>query len=396
MDLPPPLLVVRRARRGRQEVAAPTRAALAKLGHRQLQLLEVGHEVLGGLVAVEGFLAQAPRHDRIEVGQALGPNGRGQGRLRFDDARQRSAHGLIHEGVHAGRKLVDHHSQRKQIRPKIDVLAEHLLGCHIGRRADDDAGLRELRTGRRLHPGQAKVEDLDQAAGRLDDVLGLDVPVDDSRRVGGSERTGQLGADRHDLSDRQRAGGEHGAQRFARHVFAREVKGVADLLEGIDRRDSGVRKGRRGTSFESQPLPALRIATYLGGEGLERDAPSQPRVVGEVHHAHAAATELAPQDVRAHDLAFDAFRPIRHGRRRRRPVPLFEEVVGVRLQQRRHSGAQLGLAGAGTTQVLLALFRVALQSGCVDRAEPLRILASHGQRVPMLAELPRRQRIRPT
>ncbi len=51
-----------------------------------------------------------------------------------------------------------------------------------------------------------------------------------------------------------------------------------------------------GPGFPLEAFEATGVGRQLGGQGFDRDLPIESRVVGEVHHAHAATTKLT------HDL----------------------------------------------------------------------------------------------
>ena len=64
---------------------------------------------------------------------------------------------------HAGHHFVQDHAERVDVGALVHFLAEDLLGRHVLRRADDVAGLRELRVAFALRGGDAEVHDLQQA-----------------------------------------------------------------------------------------------------------------------------------------------------------------------------------------------------------------------------------------
>ena len=179
---------------------------------------------------------------------------------------QRSAHGLIHEGVQAGRKLVDHHSQSKQVRPKIDGLAEHLLGrCKpASRRSHRSAELRTAAVSIRARP---KSRILTRPLGVLTTFSGLM-----SRWM----TPAAWAAARHGPAGRRSTRPERSAEgrRRARCAAVRQAHirtrgtGCRRFPRGHRRWRFRARKGRRGTASSRSRSRRSRITTHLGGRAL--------------------------------------------------------------------------------------------------------------------------------
>jgi hypothetical protein len=121
----------------------------------------------------------------------------------------------------AGQHLVEHAAQGVDVRARIDgALADRLLGAHVVRRAQREAGLGQpvvTRFVRRERPGDAEVGDQRMAAGQ-EDVLRLDVSVDHPMLVGVVQPVGHLTRDADGIGHRQLALARQPApQRFAIH-----------------------------------------------------------------------------------------------------------------------------------------------------------------------------------
>ena len=101
------------------------------------------------------------------------------------------------------------------------MLADRLLGRHVLRCAEQRRFLRldGLRAAQLRDPEIEDLGHLDRVAGDLgldqEDVLRLEVAVDDAGPVRGAERRADAADDREDLVERQRAGREPLAERFA-------------------------------------------------------------------------------------------------------------------------------------------------------------------------------------
>ena len=124
----------------------------------------------------------------------------------------------------------------------------------------------------------------------------------------------------------ERAGRQLFAQRPAFEVFRRDEDLIADLFEREHRGDRRMRQRRGGARFLAQPRPHPIVAKQVRRQRLQRDRAMQPRVVREIHHAHAAAADNALDAIGA-DLG------ARLEQRRR-----FEKAVAVvvRFEQRQH------------------------------------------------------------
>src|SRR5678815_6034580 len=77
--------------------------------------------------------------------------------------------------------LHEHHTETPEVAAAIDVLAEELLGGHVGDRPHRDPGYRQGLIECLRDP---EVENLDGAAAWQHDVRGLQIPVNDACGVG--------------------------------------------------------------------------------------------------------------------------------------------------------------------------------------------------------------------
>jgi hypothetical protein len=77
----------------------------------------------------------------------------------------------------------------------------------------------------------------------------------------------------------------------------RIVAEAADLADVEDRHDVRVVQTRGGAGLVQEPATAGRVGRGVPAQHLERDRPVEAHVYGLVHHAHAAAAELADDPV---------------------------------------------------------------------------------------------------
>ena len=111
--------------------------------------------------------------------------------------------GVAGDGFAPGEHLEEHEPSGIHVAALVGGAPLDLLGGEVGNRAEQDAGLARRRlVGDR--PGQSEVGDLDLPVTTDDDVLGLDVAVDDPRRVGCPERAEDRLEDREGLPRRER------------------------------------------------------------------------------------------------------------------------------------------------------------------------------------------------
>jgi hypothetical protein len=255
-------------------------------------------------------------------------------------------------------RLVQRHAEGELIGSMIRPATEMLLGCHVGRRAHDRAGLGQVRAerhsacldprGRGVEvvvldlgcPREPEVEHAWAVVVAHEHVVGLEVAVDQLGLVGGSEPA--AGADERDddLDPRPRSLVGPGAQRLSLHELHRDVDLVLERADVVDGHDVGVAQLRHRSGLAEQPLLSLgRVPTGpTPTEHLECCLAVQLGVVADVHHAHAPGTDLLD-----HDITTDAIARVQVAARRRLAA------ADVDRGSRSVAGARLGWRGSHTS-----------------------------------------------
>ena len=255
--------------------------------------------------AARVFLERAPKEladpRRSFLGERIPP------RLGSENRGDHVRRGLPAENALAGQELVEDAAERPDVGSLVHRLAARLLGAHELRGAEDDAGLRavadERRRQREVRLGtgrlrieslrEAEVEDLDPPVRGDLDVGRLQVPVDDAAIVRRLERLGDLTRDLERLVERKSAVRQPVRERLSRHELHHDEPRAFRFLQAVDRGDRGVVQGGEHPGLALEPRQALRVAGELLGEGLDRDLPAQPVVVGAIDLSHSAGPERA-------------------------------------------------------------------------------------------------------
>jgi len=249
--------------------------AVAREKHLQ-HLLEEGRELRVHAARRAGILVEVAVHRRCGIERA--------------------------ERVVPGRELVEYEPERVEVRPTVGVLPEELLRRRVLRRADERAHGREARRGV-VHEGEAEVHHLHRVVVGDEDVLRLQVAVDGTGRVDGSQARGDLAADvAAKVLGHFALLASQDAQALARDVLHDEVEDVPSLVSpGIspDRaHDIGVAYAAPDLRLTQEAIAELLGEGESGPEHLDRHA--RPlRAVGhrEVHGAHGARAELGDETV---------------------------------------------------------------------------------------------------
>ena len=258
-------------------------------------VLEVLHERRRRLVAVVGLLGQDAAEDLVPllrheaVHLQVGRLDRVHVHELVEDGRDVRAR----EGLLAREHLEAAHPEREDVAPPVELVAHGLLGRHVGRRAEQGAGLGQVGVGELRDP---EVGDLDPVFLVQDQVLRLDVAVDDALAVGVVDRRGDLAGQADDLLRLEPvAGFDEGGHGLAVHELHGQVGDAllfADVEEGDDVR-VGEGAGDPGLVVEAvDEGPVLRaLSRRVEPDGLDGEIPLDERVIGLVDRAHRPESE---------------------------------------------------------------------------------------------------------
>ena len=254
-------------------------------------------------VLLEAALQQGP-HDSRGIGGQRFPRG-----FPPEDRRQDVDPGRALEGAPSGQALEEHASEGPHVGGRVHVLSARLLGTHVGRRPEHDA-LTRGHGGELVPPAldrfrQSQVQELHAAVRRDTHVRGLQVAMDDPRRVGGDEPLRDLAADGQRLFGAQRPPFQSGGEVLARHEFHGDEARVPDLSDVEDLRDVRVVERGEGLRLPLEAPQPLLVVRELLGQDLDRHLAFEARVLGPIDLAHASGPEGTDDLVVRQGLAGD-------------------------------------------------------------------------------------------
>ncbi len=143
------------------------------------------------------------------------------------------------------------------------------------------------------HLGQAEVQNLHLPALGEKKIRWLDVPVHDPLGVGRFEGIGDLNGQRQQFLHFHGLPAHFLRQRLALQQLHHDEVPAFVLLDRVDGADVGVIQGRSGARLALKALKQLAVLRHFGGKKLQRHAAAELRVLGFVHHTHAALAQLA-------------------------------------------------------------------------------------------------------
>jgi len=164
--------------------------------------------------------------------------------------------GLFLERGKPGDHFVEHRSEGKLVRTKIDFAAGHLLRRHVADGAHHRSMLGDS-GGRIRTPGvvelkkfrQTEIQHLGRTVARNHQVLRLEIAMNDANLVRFGETVGNLRRDCDRLAKWNRARGEQRTHRFSIHQFHCDIARAVYVSEFINRHNVRVIKRAGGTGF---------------------------------------------------------------------------------------------------------------------------------------------------
>ena len=250
------------------------------------------HQLATAREALVTVFRHRARDDGVEAGGKIGTRGRhvrrGLGEVRVHDRNLT----LARERHPAGETFVEHTAERVDVGSLVDALALDLLRSRVVDGADEDSRARQATRGRRLLD-DAEVREEDVVGGLLDeDVRRLDVAVHEIAGVRGVERGGRLLEEVERAADAQRAlPFQHRLEVGAPHVAHGDVQDPFGLARVVDRDDVRVVHLGCPPRLALEALAEIGVLAQGRGEELQSDFATEAEVLGEIHHAHAAAPE---------------------------------------------------------------------------------------------------------
>ena len=188
----------------------------------------------------------------------------------------------------AGEREVEQAAERIDVRARVHAIAADLLGRDVVERADPVAGLGRPGRGERVL-GEPEVGQIHVLLGAEQDVRGLDVAVDEPRRVRGVECRADLGDKPRGARRREPALAPHEAADVVPGDVAHRDVREAVLLTGVVDRDH-VRVIDRGgdLGLAQEPRAHGLLVQQPGRDHLQRDRAIERELRGPIDHAHAA------------------------------------------------------------------------------------------------------------
>ena len=197
---------------------------------------------------------------------------------------------------HFSRKqLVEHDADRIEIGGLVDRRTLRLLGRQVLRSADDRSRFGHLTY---ACARDAEVRHLQSALAVDEHVVRLDVAMDDAVAMREPDRSEDLTRVVNCEVDRRgTTRDDQLLQRATVEVLHRDVVGAFRLAAVIDRDDVRMRKAGCVLRLTAEALDELIVAGVTVVQDLDRDAPAEHLVFGQVDVRHPTRAELAQDAV---------------------------------------------------------------------------------------------------
>ena len=160
--------------------------------------------------------------------------------------------------------------------------------------------------------GQAEIRQVGMVSvgAVLDEDVGrLHVAVDHASCMSGVQGAGDLCADsQHPFCREELTAPGQGLEIGPFHVAHRDVEHAFGVAGVVDRDDVRMRERGGRARFADEPLAKALVLGELGRKQLQRDRVSEPRMLGSVDDAHAAAAAEGLDPVAGEDSAYSGCR----------------------------------------------------------------------------------------
>ena len=210
--------------------------------------------------------------------------------------------GLAEERNPPGEALVEHEPERVQVGPPVELLAAHLLGREVLRRAHHDVVAGQVGVGRLEALGDPEVGQQDTTVGRDQDVAGLHVAVHEAGLVGVVERRRDARAD---VAGQLGAEALLGVEQLPQALAVDELHhhGLAPVLfeHVVHRDDVRVVQAGGGDGLAAEALGDDGVGGEVRLEPFHRHLAVEREVGGQPHLGHATLGELPLQLVSVGD-----------------------------------------------------------------------------------------------
>ncbi|MPM24081.1 hypothetical protein SDC9_70562 [bioreactor metagenome] len=254
------------------------------------------HFVCALIAAVE-VLIQRAHHNVVERGRNLRVEV-GGGLRYVADVLERYGNGVVTLKRNVpGQHFVEHDARGIQVAPLGNGLTFRLLGGKVM------YGTQHRRTRKGncvcVHFARnAKVHELDFAALHNDDVLGLDVPVDNARVVGGVQRVEHLHHERY--RDARRHGAvfiQYFLERTPVNILQNDIRQAFGFANVERADDVFVRKVQNRARFPLEPAQKLRVVAEFVLKHFYGDNLAAGKVHGAVNLRHSAGADQVDNSI---------------------------------------------------------------------------------------------------
>ncbi len=194
-----------------------------------------------------------------------------------------------------GQHLIEQAAKRPDICALVDLLAERLLGRHVGHRPHHDICPRQVSGA--LQPGQTEVHDLGLAFGCEHDIGRLDIPMDDSFAMRFRQSFSDLESDVKDLINPECPLGDLRLEASPFDKGHGDIRLAVLLPDLIDSADVGMVQGGGCLGLADKPLSGFRRLRKLERQKFQSDRALEPDVFGLEYDPHSAPADLVADPV---------------------------------------------------------------------------------------------------